>query len=203
MKGSAGLHAEGGSGSERGAPAWRVSLGASGSSQKAHGLAALTAAHCRTRRDNVSLCGVKNGCFSADVGQKDCRCRFRRTNVGLRGQNADPLTFRPLRVPSAFWPSHSCGGPEADSRSSSRGSLEELPQARSAGAAKQKAMLDYAVYMAKCVQRQAPPRSPAAGESPGQSPESSLQSTQKVLGVNSGVFFKLGAFSTVENVTVK
>uniref|UniRef100_H3DKV5 Testis expressed 2 n=1 Tax=Tetraodon nigroviridis TaxID=99883 RepID=H3DKV5_TETNG len=86
---------------------------------------------------------------------------------------------------SAFWPSHSgsthsCGGLEADSRSSSRGSLEELSQSRSAGAAKQKAMLDYGVYMAKYVQPQAPLRSPTASEGARQSPESSPQSTQKM-----------------------
>uniref|UniRef100_H2UXU3 Testis expressed 2 n=1 Tax=Takifugu rubripes TaxID=31033 RepID=H2UXU3_TAKRU len=88
---------------------------------------------------------------------------------------------------SAFLPSHtragsthSCGGLEADSRSSSRGSLEELSQARSAGAAKQKMLLDYSVYMAKYVQHQAPIRSPTASESPGQSPDSSPKATKKM-----------------------
>lgn len=75
---------------------------------------------------------------------------------------------------------HSCGGLEADSRSSSRGSLEELSQARSAGAAKQKMLLDYSVYMAKYVQHQAPIRSPTASESPGQSPDSSPKAPKKV-----------------------
>lgn len=87
----------------------------------------------------------------------------------------------------AFLPSHtrtgsahSCGGLEADSRSSSRGSLEELSQARSTGAARQKMLLDYSVYMAKYVQHQAPIRSPTASESPGQSPDGSPKATKKV-----------------------
>ncbi|XP_041854077.1 testis-expressed protein 2 [Melanotaenia boesemani] len=97
---------------------------------------------------------------------------------------------------SAFLPSHSrsgstqsVGGLEADSRSSSRGSQEELSQPRhretpaslscgSTGGMKQKMLLDYNVYMAKYVNPQAPPRSPA--ESPGNSPESSPKTTKKL-----------------------
>nr|XP_046271900.1 testis-expressed protein 2 isoform X2 [Scatophagus argus] len=99
---------------------------------------------------------------------------------------------------SAFLPSHSRssstqsgGGLEADSRSSSRGSLEELSQSRqretssalscgSTGGMKQKMLLDYNVYMAKYVNTQAPPRSPAASDSPGHSPESSPKTTKKI-----------------------
>lgn len=86
----------------------------------------------------------------------------------------------------AFLPPHTrpgsahCGGPETDSRGSSRGSLEELPLSRTAGAAKQKMLLDYSVYMAKYVQHQSPIRSPAASESPGRSPDSSPKATKKV-----------------------
>lgn len=98
----------------------------------------------------------------------------------------------------AFLPSHSRssstqsgGGLEADSRSSSRGSLEELSLSRhrettsalscgSTGGMKQKMLLDYNVYMAKYVKPQAPPRSPTASDSPGQSPESSPKTTKKV-----------------------
>ncbi|XP_049418365.1 testis-expressed protein 2 isoform X1 [Epinephelus fuscoguttatus] len=99
---------------------------------------------------------------------------------------------------SAFLPSHSRssstqsgGGLEADSRSSSRGSLEELPQTRhretpsalscgSAGGMKQKMLLDYNVYMAKYVNPQVPQRSPTATDSPGPSPESSPKTTKKI-----------------------
>nr|XP_020475498.1 testis-expressed protein 2-like isoform X2 [Monopterus albus] len=99
---------------------------------------------------------------------------------------------------SAFLPTHtrsgstqSSGGLEADSRSSSRGSLEELPQSRhretpsafsfgSTGGMKQKMLLDYSVYMAKYVNPQAPLRSPAATDSPGNSPESSPKTTKKL-----------------------
>lgn len=78
-----------------------------------------------------------------------------------------------------------------DSRSSSRGSLEELSQSRhkdasvalpcgSTGGMKQKMLLDYNVYMAKYVNPQAPPKSPTAADSPGHSPESSPKTTKKV-----------------------
>ncbi|KAM7386834.1 hypothetical protein PAMA_009456 [Pampus argenteus] len=101
---------------------------------------------------------------------------------------------------SAFLPSHSrssstqSGGClEADSRSSSRGSLDELsqPQSRhretssalscgSTGGTKQKMLLDYNIYMAKYVNSQAPQRSPTATDSPGHSPESSPKATKKI-----------------------
>ncbi|XP_068999862.1 testis-expressed protein 2-like isoform X1 [Embiotoca jacksoni] len=101
---------------------------------------------------------------------------------------------------SAFLSSHSRsgsiqsgGGLEADSRSSSRGSLEELlqPQSRhresstapysgSTGGMKQKMLLDYNVYMAKYVNPQAPPRSPTLTDSPEQSPENSPKTTKKL-----------------------
>lgn len=98
----------------------------------------------------------------------------------------------------AFLPSHSRssstqsgGGLEADSRSSSRGSLEELSQYRhreassvlscgSMGGMKQKMLLDYNVYMAKYVIPQASSKSPTATDSPGQSPESSPKTVKKV-----------------------
>lgn len=83
------------------------------------------------------------------------------------------------------------GGLEADSRGTSRGSQEELSQPRqrdtpaslsggSAGGMKQKMLLDYNVYMAKYVNPQAPPGSPTAVDSPGQSAESSPNTTKKV-----------------------
>ncbi|XP_067333362.1 testis-expressed protein 2 isoform X1 [Channa argus] len=99
---------------------------------------------------------------------------------------------------SAFLPSHSrsssthsAGGLEADSRSSSRGSLEELSQSRyrepssafscgSTRGMKQKMQLDYNIYMAKYVNPQAPLRSPNATDSPEQSPKSSPQTTRKL-----------------------
>ncbi|KAF7221001.1 testis-expressed protein 2 isoform X1 [Nothobranchius furzeri] len=96
----------------------------------------------------------------------------------------------------AFLPSHSRSGSaasasvlEADSRSSSRGSQEELSQPRRretsaplshAGGAKQKMLLDYNVYMAKYVNPQTPPRSPSATDSPGHSPEGSPKATKKL-----------------------
>ncbi|KAF7666384.1 hypothetical protein LDENG_00107880 [Lucifuga dentata] len=102
---------------------------------------------------------------------------------------------------SAFLPSHSRsgsthsgGGLEADSRCSSRGSLDEPSQSQSrhrdppaalsfgsAAGLRQKMLLDYNVYMAKYVTPQAPMRSPTATDSPGQSPESSPKITKKVL----------------------
>lgn len=109
------------------------------------------------------------------------------------------LPLLPLPSPLlAFLPSHSRssstqsgGGPEADSRSSSRGSLEELSQSRhresssapscgSMGGVKQKMLLDYHIYMAKYVNPQAPSRSPTATDSPGHSPESSPKTAKKV-----------------------
>jgi len=81
------------------------------------------------------------------------------------------------------------GGLEADSRSSSRGSQEELSQPRpretsaslscgSTGGMKQKMLLDYNVYMAKYVNPEEPPKSPA--NSPEHSPESSPKTAKKV-----------------------
>lgn len=141
-----------------------------------------TAASVLTRvRTIVNVCKVKTGYEGWGRGGGD-----------VAEANALPLTFHSSVFPffffsPAFWPSHSCsthscGGLEAESRSSSRGSLEELsqPQPRSAGAAKQKVMLDYGVYMAKYVQPHAPTRSPTGSESPGQSPQSSPQTTKKV-----------------------
>lgn len=101
-----------------------------------------------------------------------------------------PLTHTPS---SAFLPSHSRsgstqsgGGLEADSRSSSRGSLEEVPQSQprhrdtSSIPQRQKMLLDYNVYMAKYVNPQPPLGSPTATGSPGHSPESSPRATKKV-----------------------
>lgn len=114
-------------------------------------------------------------------------------------------SFHPLPSPSflpisAFLSSHSrsssvqsgAGGLEADSRSSSRGSLEELPQPRhrdapsalSAGM-RQKMLLDYSVYMAKYINSQVASSSPTAAvaataESPGHSPASSPRTAKKV-----------------------
>uniref|UniRef100_A0A3P8RIK8 SMP-LTD domain-containing protein n=1 Tax=Astatotilapia calliptera TaxID=8154 RepID=A0A3P8RIK8_ASTCA len=99
-----------------------------------------------------------------------------------------------------FLPSHSrsssfqsVGGLEADSRSSSRGSLEELSQSQSrhrettaalscgsTAGLKQKMLLDYNVYMAKYVSPQVPPRSPTATDSARNSPDSSPQTTKKL-----------------------
>lgn len=101
---------------------------------------------------------------------------------------------------TAFQPSHSRsnsnqsgGGLEADSRSSSRGSLDELchPQSRhkegsstlcsgSTTGMRQKMLLDYNVYMAKYVNPQPPPGSPTAPDSPEHSPESSPKATKKI-----------------------
>ncbi|KAG7504351.1 hypothetical protein JOB18_007037 [Solea senegalensis] len=83
------------------------------------------------------------------------------------------------------------GGLEADSRSSSRGSLEELAQLRhretssflSCGSTlgmKQKMLLDYSVYMAKYVNPEAPQENPAATDSPENSPVSSPKTTKKL-----------------------
>ncbi|KAL3987129.1 retinol dehydrogenase 12 [Sarotherodon galilaeus] len=88
-------------------------------------------------------------------------------------------------------PSICKNGLEADSRSSSRGSLEELSQSRhrettaalscgSTAGLKQKMLLDYNVYMAKYVSPQVPPRSPTATDSAGNSPDGSPQTTKKL-----------------------
>nr|XP_029133627.1 testis-expressed protein 2-like isoform X1 [Labrus bergylta]XP_029133628.1 testis-expressed protein 2-like isoform X1 [Labrus bergylta]XP_029133629.1 testis-expressed protein 2-like isoform X1 [Labrus bergylta] len=117
---------------------------------------------------------------------------FRRFLVASRMKSEGRSGSLPGICKSAFLPSHSRssstqsagGGLEADSRSSSRGSLEELPQPRlscsSAGGMRQKMLLDYNVYMAKYVNPQAPQRSPTAPDSPGNSPESSPKTTKKL-----------------------
>ncbi|XP_035511360.1 testis-expressed protein 2 [Morone saxatilis] len=123
---------------------------------------------------------------------------FRRFLLASRMKSEARGSSLPGICKSAFLPSHSRssstqsgGGLEADSRSSSRGSLEELSQSRhretssalscaSGGGMKQKMLLDYNVYMAKYVNPQAPPRSPTATESPGHSPESSPKTTKKI-----------------------
>ncbi|XP_070704838.1 testis-expressed protein 2 isoform X2 [Pempheris klunzingeri] len=123
---------------------------------------------------------------------------FRRFLLASRMKSEGRASSLPGICKSAFLPSHSRssstqsgGGLEADSRSSSRGSQEELSQPRhretsaapscgSAGGMKQKMLLDYNVYMAKYVNPQAPPRSPTATESPGHSPESSPKTTKKI-----------------------
>uniref|UniRef100_A0A3Q1JKD3 SMP-LTD domain-containing protein n=1 Tax=Anabas testudineus TaxID=64144 RepID=A0A3Q1JKD3_ANATE len=123
---------------------------------------------------------------------------FRRFLLASRMKSEGRASSLPGICKSAFLPSHSrssstqsSGGLEADSRSSSRGSLEELSLSRhketssafscgSTGGMKQKMMLDYNVYMAKYVNRQAPLRSPNATDSPGQSPESSPRATKKL-----------------------
>ncbi|XP_018526440.1 testis-expressed protein 2 isoform X2 [Lates calcarifer] len=125
---------------------------------------------------------------------------FRRFLLASRMKSEGRGGGLPGICKSAFLPSHSRssstqsgGGLEADSRSSSRGSLEELSQSRqreassssapscgSAAGMKQKMLLDYNVYMAKYVNPQAPQRSPTAPDSPGQSPESSPKTTKKL-----------------------
>ncbi|XP_044036867.1 testis-expressed protein 2 isoform X2 [Siniperca chuatsi] len=123
---------------------------------------------------------------------------FRRFLLASRMKSEGRGGSLPGICKSAFLPSHSRssstqsgGGLEADSRSSSRGSLEELPQSRhreissalscgSTGGMKQKMLLDYNVYMAKYVNPQAPQRSPTATDSPGHSPESSPKTTKKI-----------------------
>lgn len=97
---------------------------------------------------------------------------------------------------SAFPPAHSL---ETESRSSSRGSLEEVPQTQGRSkdppvtttttttttqscpttTAKQKMLLDYNVYMAKYVTTHAPPRSPTGKDSSGNSPETSPKAARK------------------------
>ncbi|XP_071329848.1 testis-expressed protein 2 isoform X2 [Trachinotus anak] len=123
---------------------------------------------------------------------------FRRFLLASRIKSEGRGGSLPGICKSAFLPSHSRssstqsgGGLEADSRSSSRGSLEELSQTRhretsssvscgSTAGMKQKMLLDYNVYMAKYVNPQVPPRSPTATDSPGNSPESSPKTTKKL-----------------------
>ncbi|XP_028268260.1 testis-expressed protein 2 isoform X2 [Parambassis ranga] len=123
---------------------------------------------------------------------------FRRFLLASRMKSEGRGSSLPGICKSAFLPSHSrssstqsAGILEADSRSSSRGSLEELSQSRhrepsvappcgSTGGVKQKMLLDYYVYMAKYVNPQASSRSPTATDSPGQSPESSPKTTKKL-----------------------
>ncbi|XP_010728975.3 testis-expressed protein 2 isoform X2 [Larimichthys crocea] len=123
---------------------------------------------------------------------------FRRFLLASRMKSEGRSGSLPGICKSAFLPSHSrssstqsAGGLEADSRSSSRGSLEELSQLRnretssalscgSTGGIKQKMLLDYNIFMAKYVNPQAPPKSPTATDSPGHSPESSPKATKKI-----------------------
>ncbi|XP_040015418.1 testis-expressed protein 2 isoform X3 [Xiphias gladius] len=123
---------------------------------------------------------------------------FRRFLLASRMKSEGRGGSLPGIYKGAFLPSHSRssstqsgGGLEADSRSSSRGSLEELSQSRhreassvlscgSTGGKKQKMLLDYNIYMAKYVNPQAPPRSPNATDSPGNSPESSPKTNKKL-----------------------
>lgn len=125
---------------------------------------------------------------------------FRRFLLASRMKSESRGGSLPAICKSAFLPTHSrssspqtTGILETDSRSSSRGSLEEMSQAQgrnkdtiaapscaSAGA-KQKMLLDYNVYMAKYVNPQAPAKSPTGKDSPGNSPESSPKTTKKEL----------------------
>ncbi|TKS91916.1 Testis-expressed protein 2 [Collichthys lucidus] len=123
---------------------------------------------------------------------------FRRFLLASRIKSEGRSGSLPGICKSAFLPSHSrssstqsAGGLEADSRSSSRGSLEELSQLRnreassalscgSTGGIKQKMLLDYNIFMAKYVNPQAPQKSPTATDSPGHSPESSPKATKKI-----------------------
>ncbi|XP_005925465.1 testis-expressed protein 2 [Haplochromis burtoni] len=125
---------------------------------------------------------------------------FRRFLLASRMKSEGRGGSLPSICKNAFLPSHSrsssfqsVGGLEADSRSSSRGSLEELSQSQSrhrettaalscgsTAGLKQKMLLDYNVYMAKYVSPQVPPRSPTATDSAGNSPDSSPQTTKKL-----------------------
>uniref|UniRef100_I3KKK1 Testis expressed 2 n=1 Tax=Oreochromis niloticus TaxID=8128 RepID=I3KKK1_ORENI len=114
---------------------------------------------------------------------------FRRFLLASRMKSEGRGGSLPSICKNAFLPSHSrsssiqsVGGLEADSRSSSRGSLEELSQSRhrettaalscgSTAGLKQKMLLDYNVYMAKYVSPQVPPRSPTATDSETAEPE--------------------------------
>lgn len=125
---------------------------------------------------------------------------FRRFLLASRLKSEARSGGLPGVCKSAFLSSHSrsssvqsgAGGLEADSRSSSRGSLEELPQPRhrdapsalSAGM-RQKMLLDYSVYMAKYINSQVASSSPTAAvaataESPGHSPASSPRTAKKI-----------------------
>uniref|UniRef100_A0A3P9B355 Testis expressed 2 n=1 Tax=Maylandia zebra TaxID=106582 RepID=A0A3P9B355_9CICH len=117
---------------------------------------------------------------------------FRRFLLASRMKSEGRGGSLPSICKNAFLPSHSrsssfqsVGGLEADSRSSSRGSLEELSQSQSrhrettaalscgsTAGLKQKMLLDYNVYMAKYVSPQVPPRSPTATDSARNSPDS-------------------------------
>nr|XP_004558381.2 testis-expressed protein 2 [Maylandia zebra]XP_004558382.2 testis-expressed protein 2 [Maylandia zebra]XP_004558383.2 testis-expressed protein 2 [Maylandia zebra]XP_004558384.2 testis-expressed protein 2 [Maylandia zebra]XP_004558385.2 testis-expressed protein 2 [Maylandia zebra]XP_004558386.2 testis-expressed protein 2 [Maylandia zebra] len=125
---------------------------------------------------------------------------FRRFLLASRMKSEGRGGSLPSICKNAFLPSHSrsssfqsVGGLEADSRSSSRGSLEELSQSQSrhrettaalscgsTAGLKQKMLLDYNVYMAKYVSPQVPPRSPTATDSARNSPDSSPQTTKKL-----------------------
>uniref|UniRef100_A0A3Q2VI73 Testis expressed 2 n=1 Tax=Haplochromis burtoni TaxID=8153 RepID=A0A3Q2VI73_HAPBU len=116
---------------------------------------------------------------------------FRRFLLASRMKSEGRGGSLPSICKNAFLPSHSrsssfqsVGGLEADSRSSSRGSLEELSQSQSrhrettaalscgsTAGLKQKMLLDYNVYMAKYVSPQVPPRSPTATDSETAEPE--------------------------------
>lgn len=106
-------------------------------------------------------------------------------------------TRLPAVSKSAFPPAHSL---DTESRSSSRGSLEEVTQAQGRSkdpppststitassasqpcpaAAKQRMLLDYNIYMAKYVTEQAPARSPTGKDSSGNSPEGSPKAARK------------------------
>ncbi|XP_034046916.1 testis-expressed protein 2 [Thalassophryne amazonica] len=96
--------------------------------------------------------------------------------------------FLPSNSRSSSSSTQSGGALDPDSRSSSRGSLEESCQTRlrdaatisgSTGGTKQKMLLDYNVYMAKYVNAETPVRSPVDTDSPGHSPEGSRKSTTK------------------------
>ncbi|KAL6102884.1 tex2 [Pungitius sinensis] len=124
---------------------------------------------------------------------------FRRFLLASRMKSEGRSGSLPGTCKSALLPSNSCsssvpsgGGLEAESRSSSRGSLEELSQFRhreassappcgSAGGTRQKMLLDYNVYMAKYINLQETQRTPTATDSPGPaSPEGSPKTTKKV-----------------------
>ncbi|XP_077939963.1 testis-expressed protein 2 isoform X2 [Gasterosteus aculeatus] len=124
---------------------------------------------------------------------------FRRFLLASRMKSEGRSGSLPGICKSALLPSNSRsssiqsgGGLEAESRSSSRGSLEELSQFRhreassappcgSAGGTRQKMLLDYNVYMAKYINLQETQRTPTATDSPGPaSPESSPKTAKKV-----------------------
>lgn len=156
-----------------------------------------------------ALCHLEYGCMLCEMDASDLLSCIMYVCYGAvigviekvtSRVNLSPCTALPPPHPAllAFLPSHSRssstqsgGGLEADSRSSSRGSLEELSQYRhreapsapscgSMGGMKQKMLLDYNVYMAKYVIPQASSKSPTATDSPGHSPESSPKTVKKV-----------------------